>query len=172
MKEQQQKQSQQKCVGFASDGAQVMVGRENGVAVRLTRDCPSMVAVHCVAHRLALACSQAAKAFPELGRYKRTLISIYSYFSHSSKHVYSLREIQAVLEDPQIQARPLYDVRWLSFFNAVSAVRRTFKSLIVFSDEEAAEYNDPVAKGLMKQVSSYSFLAIIHMLYDVLSAIE
>ena len=45
----------QKCVGFASDGAQVIVGRENGVAVRLTRDCPSMVAVHCVAHWLALA---------------------------------------------------------------------------------------------------------------------
>lgn len=125
-----------------------------------------MVAVHCVAHRLALACSQ---VFPELLRYKRTLISIYSYFSHSSNRVNSLREIQAVLEDPQIQARPLYDVRWLSFFNAVSAVRRTFKSLIVFFDEEAAEHNDPVAKGLMKQVSSYLFLAITHMLYDVLS---
>uniref|UniRef100_A0A1X7U5T1 DUF4371 domain-containing protein n=1 Tax=Amphimedon queenslandica TaxID=400682 RepID=A0A1X7U5T1_AMPQE len=29
----------QKCVGFASNGAQVMVGRENGVATRLKRDC-------------------------------------------------------------------------------------------------------------------------------------
>ena len=48
-------------------------------------------------------------------------------------------------------------------------MRRTLKSLIVFFDEEVAERNDPVAKGLMKQVSSDSFLAITHMLYAVFS---
>ena len=159
----------QKCVGFASDGARAMTGRVNGAAAILQQECPSMVAVHCVAHRLALASSQAAKAFPELVQYKRTLISIYSYFSHSSKRVHTLQEVQMVLEDPLLRCKPLYDVRWLSFFNAVGAVKRTFKSLIVYFDQEVAEHNDPIAKGLVTQISSYSFLAITHMLYDVLS---
>ena len=40
---------------FGSDGASVMTGRMNGVAVRLKRHSPRMISVHCVTHRLALA---------------------------------------------------------------------------------------------------------------------
>ena len=50
-----------KCVGFASDGARCMTGKENGAATILQRDCPEMIAVHCTAHRLALASSQASQ---------------------------------------------------------------------------------------------------------------
>ena len=35
---------------FGSDGASVMTGRLSGVAVRLTRHSPRMIAVHCVNH--------------------------------------------------------------------------------------------------------------------------
>lgn len=53
-----------KCTGFASDGARSMTGKVNGAAAILRKECPGMVAVHCIAHRLALASSQAAKDFP------------------------------------------------------------------------------------------------------------
>ena len=44
----------EKCFGLSSDG-------DNGVAAILKRThCPHMISVHCVAHRLALATSQAA----------------------------------------------------------------------------------------------------------------
>lgn len=46
-------------MGFGSDGASVMIGRRTGVATRLKQRNPYLVAIHCVAHRLALACSQA-----------------------------------------------------------------------------------------------------------------
>ena len=40
---------------FGSDGgAAVMTGRLSGVAVRLTRHSPRMIAVHCINHRLQL----------------------------------------------------------------------------------------------------------------------
>ena len=49
-----------KIIGFGSDGASVMVGCRSGVTTQLKSLNPAMIAVHCVAHRLALAASQAA----------------------------------------------------------------------------------------------------------------
>ena len=44
---------------FTSDGASVMTGHQIGVAVRLSEheNCQTMLSVHCICHRLALACS-------------------------------------------------------------------------------------------------------------------
>ena len=58
---------------FGSDGASVMTGRLNGVAVRLKRHSPGMISVHCVAHRLALAAAHAADGIPYLQRVKSIL---------------------------------------------------------------------------------------------------
>ena len=46
------------CVGLGSDGASVMFGRKG---VCLGQDSPLLTHVHSVAHRLSLACSDAAK---------------------------------------------------------------------------------------------------------------
>ena len=131
-----------------------MTGKENGVAAILQSSSPAMIAVHCVAHRLALACSQAARGFPQFMQYKRTLIAIYSYFSHSSNRVHNMQEMQKVLDDPLLRYKAIYDIRWLSFFNAIAAVKRTTKSLLAFFENEAITNEDPVARGLAKQVSS------------------
>lgn len=50
-----------KVMGFGSDGASVMVGSQNGVATRLSRNNGHAVAVHCICHRLNLAVSQVGK---------------------------------------------------------------------------------------------------------------
>ena len=47
-----------------SDGAAVMMDRRSEVAARLKGDNPEIVSVHCGAHRLALASSQAAQHVP------------------------------------------------------------------------------------------------------------
>lgn len=73
-----------------------------------------------------------------------------------------------MLDDPTLRYKPIYEVRWLSFYNAVSVVKRTLGSLLVYFEQQAIENDDAVAKGLMKQISSYSFVAITHLLYDVL----
>lgn len=48
-------------MGFASDGASVMVGEENGVAARLKRLVPELYSAHCIAHREALAAALAVR---------------------------------------------------------------------------------------------------------------
>ena len=42
---------------------------------------------------------------------------------------------------------------------AVSAVQRTLPALIAYFDNEASQYDDPIAKGLIKQISSFQFIA-------------
>ncbi|XP_060573920.1 zinc finger protein 862-like isoform X2 [Ruditapes philippinarum] len=60
----------EKMCALGSDGAKVMVGRQNGVAAQLRRRVPHLVNNHCVAHRLALAVGQAAKGVPYLQKFK------------------------------------------------------------------------------------------------------
>ncbi|XP_060605039.1 E3 SUMO-protein ligase KIAA1586-like [Ruditapes philippinarum] len=49
--------------GLAPDGASVMVGKRSGVAARLKQVNPILLNVHCVCHRLALACTDSNPSF-------------------------------------------------------------------------------------------------------------
>lgn len=59
-----------KLMGFGSDGASVMTGRLTGVGTRLHQSNPHFVAIHCVAHRLALPCSQAGEKVPYVQKFR------------------------------------------------------------------------------------------------------
>ena len=48
-------------MGFGSVGTAMMTGTASGLATRPRRSKPCIVAIHCVAHRLALACSRASE---------------------------------------------------------------------------------------------------------------
>ncbi|VDI68465.1 Hypothetical predicted protein, partial [Mytilus galloprovincialis] len=50
-----------KIFGMGSDGASVMIGKHGGVSQLLKDTSPHLVEVHCVAHRLALACVEQKK---------------------------------------------------------------------------------------------------------------
>lgn len=44
----------QKLVCLGSDGASVMIGKNNSVYVHLKTDVPSLISIHCIAHKLEL----------------------------------------------------------------------------------------------------------------------
>lgn len=83
-----------KMFGFGSDGAAVMVGgaavmvrRSAGVATKLKGHNLEMISIHCGAHKLALASSQAANKIPDL----KSLIAILLHFSISLRIVQYMR---------------------------------------------------------------------------------
>ena len=49
------------CTGLGSDGTNVMTGVHTGISAQLKDLQPSLISVHCVAHRLALVVIQASK---------------------------------------------------------------------------------------------------------------
>ena len=79
-----------------------MTGKHNGFAAYMKKDSPYLIDIHCIAHHLALASSQAAGDIPYLQRYKRLISSIYSYFSHSSNCQTWLKDVETVLDDPRL----------------------------------------------------------------------
>ena len=85
---------------FGSDGASVMTGRLNGVAVRLKGHSPRMISVHCVAHRLALAAAHAADGIPYLQRFKSILQTLFYFYQNSAVRMANLHALQEVLDDP------------------------------------------------------------------------
>lgn len=79
-------------VGFASDGANVMTGCRNGVAARLARRQPLLTSTHCVAHRLALAASQAGDDVPYVSNtFKPTLQQLFYFYENSTVRMAGLK---------------------------------------------------------------------------------
>ncbi|KDO19013.1 hypothetical protein SPRG_14850 [Saprolegnia parasitica CBS 223.65] len=68
-------------VGFASDGASVMLGCRNGVATLLKTKIPRLVTSHCPAHRLNVAAEAAEGPYEE--ERMSVVTAIYSYFNKS-----------------------------------------------------------------------------------------
>lgn len=74
-----------KITSLASDGASVMVGRRNGVGVRLRNShCPYLVQIHCVAHCLAPAAANAFKSVSYFDEFQRTIKQVYFFYSSSA----------------------------------------------------------------------------------------
>ena len=91
-----------KMVGIGTDGASVMTGRTGGVIKLLQEHSPSLIGVHCAAHRVALATSQAAKHIPYMKEYSRTIMIIFKYFKNSTLRSNRLRMIQNLLKLPEL----------------------------------------------------------------------
>ena len=156
-----------KVVGFGCDGASVMVGARNGVATRLKSHNPVMISIHCVAHRLALAATQAADSIPYLKKFKQYLFQIFYYYHNSAVWSASLKAIQEVLEDPILKTKEAGDTRWLSHDQAVSTVRQILPSAIVHMEEEA-DKGDALALGIVHVMRNYYFVAYVYLLSNIL----
>jgi hypothetical protein len=87
----------EKMCALGSDGAKVMVGRQNGVAAQLRRRVPHLVNNHCVAHRLALAVGQAAKGVPYLQKFKDIIGDLHRFYEKSAVRTSGLKAIQVRL---------------------------------------------------------------------------
>ena len=97
-----------------------MLGVHGGMSTLLKQHVPFLVSNHCIAHRLALACGQAAKEIAYLKRVKDLLDQLYHYYENSPVHMAGLKAIQEVLNDPQLKLTQAKDVRWLSHENLMS----------------------------------------------------
>ena len=99
---------------FGSDGAVVMTGRSTGVATRLRVHNPEMVSLHCGAHRVALASSQAAQHASYMKTFDSHLVTLYYHFANSSVREAALHEIQEIMEEPVLRLKKAIHTRWLS----------------------------------------------------------
>ena len=159
-----------KAHGFGSDGAAVMVGRKNGVSALMKKANPHCVSVHCMAHRLNLATSQASKDLPFLKEVEKMLGDLYRHFggSKSGNRKCELEHIQKVLGDPIIKVKECYEIRWLAFYDAVKAVFLSWPSLYTYFTDHSSSETRPVKKLLQQ----YKCVAVLATLMDILPSLS
>ena len=157
---------EKKVVGFGSDGASVMTGKNNGVAARLKRVNPFLISIHCMAHKLALCTSQASTGIQFLSTFKETLTALYRYFKKSSLRTHQLKEFQEIFQQPQLKVKEVYEIRWFAFYGALEALHRTWSSLLAYFES----HDDPKAKaaGFEKALKKYEFVATMGLMMDVM----
>lgn len=120
-----------KLVGLGTDGAAVMIGCKGGVGVLLKNaGAFYLVQTHCSAHRVSLALSQSAKSIPRIKNIELVLAQLYHFFYDSSVRESVLRQIYEINEMPEVKLKEPKNVRWLSLYEAVSAVVKSFGSIV------------------------------------------
>ena len=104
----------QKITGFCTNGASVMTSWKNGVAAQLKRRIPFMQSVHCIAHRLALCCTDAAVDLDYQQHAEVTVNEISSYFNCSGKRTVALQEVSNQFAIGRTKSVKSGKTRWLS----------------------------------------------------------
>ena len=165
-----------KVSGLGKDGASVMTGRFNGLAVRIQRANVKIVAVWCVAHQLAIVAHWAAKAVPYLVQYEEIVICIYSIpiFQYPTVRYNKLKELKNLMNQKVKRFKKPTQVRWLSAYEAVEAIYSAWTLLTLSLEHEAASNNREgaaKARGMVTKMKSFVFIATTCFLGDVLGLI-
>ncbi|CAG2229931.1 unnamed protein product [Mytilus edulis] len=74
-----------KISGLCTDGASVMVGKKDGLASKLKKENSSLIAVHCICHRLALACTDTNVKLKSIGNVEQIMLQLWKLFHYSPK---------------------------------------------------------------------------------------
>jgi hypothetical protein len=170
--------------GVGTDGASVMTGSKNGVVKKLKDKVPTLIGVHCTAHRLNLASSQAAKNVTDVKQFDDVLRQLYDFFDNSNVRTAGFLVVQKILfAEKDLVAEGARGglpgkllapstTRWLSIGHSVERIRKAFPDLIVALQREGTERTDAKAIGLCRLVTTYKFAATMLLLCDILPHIN
>ncbi|KAK3914316.1 Zinc finger protein 862 [Frankliniella fusca] len=124
-------------IGYAADGASVMMGCNNSVATRLKDLCPGIRVSRCICHSLHLCASEACKQLPrsaeDLAR------NIYNFLHNSSKRQAQFAEFQTFLHLDVLQMLHPSQTRWLSLAAVVDRILKQWDALRLYFDAKLLE---------------------------------
>ena len=133
----------QKFLSLVSDGASVMVGKNNGVSALLKRENPRLVNVHCISDRLAFACGDSNNEVEYMLTIERLLVQLYKWLKNSCVKTAAYLKMQLKLRDMQLPAdeskrhkighklRRACRTRWLSTDKAVLGVWQDYTAILL-----------------------------------------
>ena len=164
---------------FASDGVSVMTRKTNGVAARLRRTVnPSLINIHCICHRLALACASANDSLSFLLKVEKILLQLWKYFDNSAKRaaayakaVTNLKKVQVRTKREKKTLRKRFKkacrTRWLSTEQSIDSVFEDYEALLqtlrIFKED-----GDATATGLLSEIGNIKFLGAVYLLHKTL----
>lgn len=169
-----------KCSSLVSDGAAVMTGARSGVATRLKEVNPHLISMHCLCHKLALACTDTSGQIEYIRNVELWLRQLWKLFDNSPKRTALYLKVQMnlkslVLSDKSKAAvakkiKKACQTRWLSFDAATHAIHEDFTAIV--QTLRQLKDNDAVACGLLSKIGSSKFIGTIYILKEILPVLS
>lgn len=149
-------------IGFASDGASVMVGVRNSVMSRLKTEIPHIFLLKCICHSFHLcassACSKLPKGVEDVTR------DVYNYIANSPKRVQVLKEFQVFTQTKIHKILHPSQTRWLSLENVVCRIIEQYNALKLFFTDAVAIDRLLAAESILEKLQdplTYLFLLFL-----------
>ena len=172
-----------KFTGLATDGAAVMVGTREGLAFKLRRDNPCMITIHCVCHRLALACTDSNEDTKYIQDVSNILRQTWQHFENSPKRMALLIKVLTNLNHLKVSStkgkrmlakklKKACKTRWLSFDKSVEAMKQQYCGVLQTLQKLDSEYSDATAAGLVKKMKNAEFVGLLYILAKVLPTLS
>ena len=172
-------------MGLATDGASVMVGTRESVASKLKRDNTCIIAIHCVCHRLALACTDSTedtKYIQDVSDHD-ILRQMWKHFENSPKRMALLMKVLTNVNEVRVSStkgkkvlakklKKACKTRWLSFDKSVEAMKQQYCGVIQTLQELDSKHNDATAAGLLKKMKNAKFIGALYILAEVLPVLS
>ena len=95
-------------------------------------------------------------------------MTLWKFFHYSPKHAESLKEIQKVLDLPELKTVKPSDTCWLAHECCVNAVKASYSSMVLAFENIYETSHEPEAFGLSKALSSHSTIAAMYLLDYIL----
>lgn len=131
-----------------------------------------MITCHCIAHRHALACADAAHGNKACEYFEAIVHDIVSYHSHSTKRHEHLEKLQAQLGIAQLRLVAMVATRWLSRGQTVARIYAIIAALVLEFSEDARDGSNALAAPLVVAVACSKFMMCLALYNDVLTLLN
>ena len=153
-------------IGFASDGANVMVGANESVMAKLKIDIPHIFLMKCICHSFALCSSNACAKLPKL--VEDCVRNVYNYIANSPKRIETLKEFQNFTQTKIHTILHPSQTRWLSLEAVVCRITEQYNALKLYFIDAATNDKLQAAEDILKVLQNPLTLAFLLFLEHIL----
>lgn len=160
----------EKCSRFVSGFANMMLGARSGLATRLKELNLTLISVHCICHKLALACADSSKDLDYITVVECDLRTLWKAMENSPKRTNMHLSVQEELRSLRLQnqskivagrLKKACHTRWLFMGQAVDTVYRDLEA--VLRTLQSLEKEDTVECGLLTKMHKPKFIGCIYI---------
>jgi len=139
-------------IGYASDGANNMMGAHNSLATKLRNDIPNIFVFKCICHSFHLCASYACMKLPKY--VEDVARDVYNYISNNPKRLCEYKEFQHFLNIKPHKLLHPAQTRWLSLHSVVKRILSQYPALKLYFTSAALNDGLDNAKIILDRLTN------------------